>query len=66
MTRRAIVSTEELRKMARLVAETGVTFRGRMDALGGFSFSILPTSAAAVKFNDGDDLDDRLAEFGAR
>lgn len=63
--KRALISTDELRKMAKLVAEYGVTFRGRVDPLGNFSFAVAPTNAQA-RNDDGDDLDDRLAEFGSQ
>lgn len=62
--RRAILKEADLRRMAKVVLDLGVTFRGHVDPLGGFSFSIAPVCERAN--DDGDDLDDRLEAFGSR
>ena len=50
--------------MAQVAREECVTFRRKIDPLGNFSFSLSPlTNDPSDK---GDDLDDRIAEFGAR
>lgn len=63
--RRALISTDDLRRMAKVAAEFGVCVNGKMDALGNFSIRIAPAQADA-RNDDGDDLDDRLAQFGSR
>lgn len=61
--RRALISKDDLARMACAVAAYGVTFRGRVDAAGNFEFTVTPG------VNGGppgvDDLDDRLDKFGA-
>jgi hypothetical protein len=64
--RRAMPTTDELRAMAKMVAEYGVTFCGRTDADGVTRWSLGPSGIRASINDDGDDLDDRLAQFGAR
>lgn len=62
--RRALLPTRDLRRMAQVAREECVTFRRKIDPLGNFSFSLSPlTNDPSDK---GDDLDDRIAEFGAR
>lgn len=63
--RRALISTDDLRRMAKVAAEYGVSVNGRLDPLGNFSIRIAPNHTAANS-DAGDDLDDRLAQFGAR
>ena len=64
--RRAMPTTDELRAMAKVVAQYGVTFNGTTSADGVTRWSMGPSGAGAARNDDGDDLDDRLAEFGAR
>ena len=63
--RRALISTDDLRRMAKVAAEYGVSVNGRVDPLGNFSIRIVPAHPGE-RIGHGDDLDDRLAEFGAR
>lgn len=63
-SRRALLTVTDLRRMAQVVREEGVTLKGRVDPLGGLSFSIAPAGERAN--DDGDDLDDRLEAFGSR
>lgn len=62
--RRAIISTDDLRRMAKVAAEFGVTVNGKIDALGNFTVRVAPSIGPAQ--NDGDDFDDRLADFASR
>ena len=64
-SRRAIISTADLRRIARVARDEGVAFDCRIDPTGSLAFSIQPLSAAnsATK---GDDLDARLAEFARK
>lgn len=63
-SRAALVREADLRRMAKVAREEGVSIRGRMDVAGGFSFTI---DAHTGKPSDDDgDLDKRLAAFGAK
>lgn len=62
--RRALISKEDLERMASTVAAHGVVFKGRVDPLGSFTFTMALPANAPVQ--SGDDLDDRLSEFGSR
>lgn len=63
MSRRAPIRLDELRRMARVVRDEGVTFKGRVDPLGAFSFA-LALATSATSGDDEDDLDRRIDEFG--
>lgn len=63
--RRALISTDDLRRMAKVAAEYGVNIKGKLDPLGNFTVNIAPATMIGGN-DDGDDLDNRLAEFGAR
>ncbi|WP_172593160.1 hypothetical protein [Altererythrobacter sp. B11] len=49
--------------MAKIVRAHGVVFKGRVDAVGGLSFEIAPTTVQGAGAPD--DLDARLDEYGA-
>ncbi|BBI19854.1 hypothetical protein EKJ_07010 [Qipengyuania flava] len=61
--RKALISKDDLVRMATTVAAHGVVLRGRIDALGNFDFTMTRQAEAVASSND--DLDDRLDEFGA-
>jgi hypothetical protein len=61
--RRALISKDDLARMACAVAAYGVTFKGRVDAAGNFDFTVTPGATGGPSGND--DLDDRLDSFGA-
>lgn len=61
--RRALISKDDLERMACAVAAHGVVLKGRVDPLGGFTFTMAPQTHNAPANND--DLDGRLDEFGA-
>ena len=61
--RKALLSKDDLERMATTVAAHGVVLRGRVDALGNFDFTMTRQAEAVASSND--DLDDRLDEFGA-
>ena len=56
--RRALISKDDLDRMACAVAAHGVVFKGRVDPLGGFTFTLSPQAEDSPARND--DLDDRL------
>lgn len=56
------MSLEDLRRMARVSREEGVAIRATRDMDGAFTIHFDPKSA---KLNDSDDLDDRIASYGA-
>lgn len=45
--RRALISKDDLDRMACAVAAHGVVFKGRIDPQGGFSFTMEPPKAGA-------------------
>jgi hypothetical protein len=49
--------------MASVCAAHGVVIKGRVDPLGGFTFTMSPQADATAPGND--DLDDRLDDFAA-
>jgi hypothetical protein len=59
--RRALISKDDLERMACAVAAHGVVLKGRVDPLGGFTFTMEPSKGALLPRND--DLDDRLDEW---
>ncbi|WP_170005046.1 hypothetical protein [Pseudopontixanthobacter vadosimaris] len=61
--RKALISKDDLERMACAVAAHGVVLKGRVDPLGGFTFTMTPQAGQAASAND--DLDVRLDEFGA-
>lgn len=61
--RRALISKDDLDRMASTVAAHGVVFRGRVDALGNFDFTLTRQAERAASCND--DLDDRLDDWAA-
>lgn len=63
MTRRALIRMDELRRMARVVRDEGVTFKGCVDPLGSFTFTLAPATVVAPPSEE-DDLDRRIEEFG--
>lgn len=63
-SRRALLAASDLRRMARVAREEGVSFRGRVDALGGLTFTISPILAHVVESED--DLDTRIEAYGSR
>ena len=63
MSRRALITKDDLERMANAVALHGVVFRGRVDPAGGFTFTLSPLTGEG---NAGrSDLDARLDEWGA-
>ena len=61
--RKALISKDDLDRMASTVAAHGVVLRGRVDALGNFDFTMTRQAEGAASVND--DLDNRLGKFGA-
>ncbi len=61
-SRRALISKDDLERMACAVAAHGVVLKGRVDPLGGFTFTMAPQGERGATGND--DLDGRLEEFG--
>ncbi len=61
--RSALIPLDDLRRMARVAREEGVDIRAHRATDGGFTFNI--TVRGNVGGQGGDDLDDRLAQFGA-
>lgn len=61
--RKALISKDDLDRMACAVAAHGVVIRGRVDALGNFDFTMAPKTERATPGND--DLDDRLSDWAA-
>jgi hypothetical protein len=60
-SRAPLVREADLRRMAKVAREEGVSIRGRVDAMGGFSFTI---DAHAPKSGGDDvDLDARIAKW---
>lgn len=57
--RRALISKNDLDRMATAVAAHGVVLRGRVDPDGGFSFTLAPKSDGMAP--DNDDIDARIA-----
>lgn len=60
--RKALITKDDLERMASAVAVHGVVFRGRVDPAGGFSFVLAPQTAEGTSGRD--DLDARLDEWG--
>ncbi|MCB2077662.1 MAG: hypothetical protein KDE55_08190 [Novosphingobium sp.] len=61
MSRRALIRTDDLRRMARVVRSEGVTFHGRVDPLGNFAFTVAPSAPSPA--DDGDELDDAIDRY---
>ena len=61
--RRALITKDDLERMASVVAQHGVVMRGRVDAMGGFTFTLAPQESADLPPRN--DLDARLDEWGA-
>ena len=61
--RRALITKDDLDRMASAVAQHGVVIRGRVDAMGGFTFTLAPQKGADLPPQG--DLDARLDEWGA-
>jgi hypothetical protein len=61
--RRALIGKDDLDRMASVCAAHGVVIKGRVDPLGGFTFTMSPQADATAPGND--DLDDRLDDFAA-
>lgn len=61
MTRRALIRLDELRRMARVARDEGVTFQGQIDPLGKFCFTIAPVSTPLAE--SGDELDAAMDRF---
>ena len=59
-SRRALISTADLARMASAVAAYGVVLKGRVDPLGNFDFSLTREPDGGMPSND--DLDDRIAK----
>lgn len=64
-TRRALISKDDLDRMACAVAAHGVVFKGRIDPLGGFTFTMEPPKGGAP-VNRGPDLGDEFADWAGR
>lgn len=62
--RRALISKDDLERMACAVAAHGVVFKGRVDPLGGFTFTMAPQGNPGSHGND--DLDDRLDAWASQ
>lgn len=56
--RKALISKDDLDRMATAVAAHNVVMQGRVDSLGNFTFTLSPKSDAVAPSND--DLDDRI------
>lgn len=61
--RRALISKDDLDRMATAVAAHGVVIKGRVDPLGGFTFTMTRQREQVASSND--DLDDRLDDWAA-
>lgn len=61
--RRALIAKDDLYRMAQAVAAHGVVLKGRVDALGGFTFTLAPQAEKSGTPNN--DLDDRLDDWAA-
>jgi hypothetical protein len=61
--RKALISKDDLDRMACAVAAHGVVMKGCVDTLGNFTFTLSPQKNAALPEND--DLDDRLDDWAA-
>jgi hypothetical protein len=61
--RKALITKDDLERMASAVAVHGVVFRGRVDPAGGFTFTLAPQADAGLPSRS--DLDARLDEWGA-
>ena len=57
--RKALISKDDLERMAQTVAAHGVVIRGRVDATGAFDFTMTRQADTLALSND--DLDDRIA-----
>ena len=66
MSRRALLSTDDFRRMAKVAAELGVSIDAKIDRLGNRIYRVSPLGAKLGNGDDSDDLDDRLAEFGGK
>lgn len=60
--RRALISKDDLERMACAVAAHGVVLRGRVDDRG-FTFTMAPQVEKGAPTND--DLDDRIDDWAA-
>ena len=61
--RKALLSKDDLDRMATVVAAHGVVMKGCVDPLGNFTFTLSPQIERAASTND--DLDDRLDDWAA-
>lgn len=61
--RRALISKDDLNRMAATVAAHGVVFDGRVTASGDLAFRLSPF--VEKRGASSDDLDDRLDQWGA-
>lgn len=61
--RRALISKDDLERMACAVAAHGVVIKGRVDPLGGFTFTMQQQATNSAPGSN--DLDDRLDEFAS-
>ncbi|WP_343343374.1 hypothetical protein WJT74_07670 [Sphingomicrobium sp. XHP0239] len=61
--RKALISKDDLERMATTVAAHGVVLKGRVDALGNFDFTMTRPAEGVASCND--DLDDRLDDWAA-
>jgi hypothetical protein len=64
-TRRALISKDDLDRMAFAVAAHGVVFKGRIDPLGGFTFTMEPPKGGAPVIGAAD-LGDEFADWASR
>ncbi|MBD2840762.1 hypothetical protein [Erythrobacter rubeus] len=62
-TRRALISKDDLNRMALTVAQHGVVFQGRVTPSGDLTFRLTPFVTKPE--GSADDLDDRLADWAA-
>ncbi len=61
--RKALISKDDLDRMATAVAAHGVVIKGCVDTLGNFTFTLSPQKDSAAPGNN--DLDDRLDDWAA-
>jgi len=63
-SRRALISKDDLDRMATAVASHGVVLKGRVDPMGGFTFTMTPQPEAGAS-NGRDDFDSRFDDWAA-
>jgi hypothetical protein len=64
MATRALIREADLRRWAKIAREEGVTIQGRLDAQGGVTIHMTPSTPNEID-RGSSDLDSRLDEFGS-